>query len=178
MARGPSRWRNSAAAVTSRAYRSGPMTGSSSLTVSVGTGTSRSNVTPSSSAGPHAPQAAGRSRPAAPGQHALPGRAARDLVGPQLAADADRPWGLAAAALSGRAVPVPERRRVQPRLETGVVPPPGHHQPGRAPVGRSEEHTSELQSRPHLVCRLLLEKKKTKKQTPKRTQRRSKKQHR
>src|SRR5690554_7350424 len=25
-------------------------------------------------------------------------------------------------------------------------------------VGRSEEHTSELQSRPHLVCRLLLEK--------------------
>src|SRR3989442_11602604 len=29
---------------------------------------------------------------------------------------------------------------------------------------RSEEHTSELQSRPHLVCRLLLEKKK--KQSP------------
>src|SRR5690554_7163047 len=29
--------------------------------------------------------------------------------------------------------------------------------------GRSEEHTSELQSRPHLVCRLLLEKKKKKK---------------
>src|SRR5205809_330600 len=29
-----------------------------------------------------------------------------------------------------------------------------------APVGRSEEHTSELQSRLHLVCRLLLEKKK------------------
>src|SRR6266498_2420396 len=27
-------------------------------------------------------------------------------------------------------------------------------------LGRSEEHTSELQSRPHLVCRLLLEKKK------------------
>src|SRR5690554_7436373 len=30
-------------------------------------------------------------------------------------------------------------------------------------TGRSEEHTSELQSRPHLVCRLLLEKKKKKK---------------
>src|SRR5690554_7118423 len=30
---------------------------------------------------------------------------------------------------------------------------------------RSEEHTSELQSRPHLVCRLLLEKKKKKKNT-------------
>src|SRR5690625_729096 len=29
-----------------------------------------------------------------------------------------------------------------------------------APDGRSEEHTSELQSRGHLVCRLLLEKKK------------------
>src|SRR3712207_8958617 len=28
------------------------------------------------------------------------------------------------------------------------------------PVGRSEEHTSELQSRQYLVCRLLLEKKK------------------
>src|SRR3989442_4215967 len=27
-------------------------------------------------------------------------------------------------------------------------------------MDRSEEHTSELQSRPHLVCRLLLEKKK------------------
>src|SRR3989442_4831003 len=27
------------------------------------------------------------------------------------------------------------------------------------PARRSEEHTSELQSRPHLVCRLLLEKK-------------------
>src|SRR5436305_7997652 len=30
---------------------------------------------------------------------------------------------------------------------------------------RSEEHTSELQSRPHLVCRLLLEKKKYSKST-------------
>src|SRR5690554_7095578 len=30
-------------------------------------------------------------------------------------------------------------------------------------LSRSEEHTSELQSRPHLVCRLLLEKKKKKK---------------
>src|SRR5436305_7928612 len=32
---------------------------------------------------------------------------------------------------------------------------------------RSEEHTSELQSRPHLVCRLLLEKKKKNKTTHK-----------
>src|SRR2546422_7321493 len=33
---------------------------------------------------------------------------------------------------------------------------------------RSEEHTSELQSRLHLVCRLLLEKKKKKKETSER----------
>src|SRR5215813_15295447 len=33
----------------------------------------------------------------------------------------------------------------------------------RSRSARSEEHTSELQSRPHLVCRLLLEKKKKKK---------------
>src|SRR2546422_6887225 len=32
----------------------------------------------------------------------------------------------------------------------------------RGPCHRSEEHTSELQSRLHLVCRLLLEKKKKK----------------
>src|SRR5690554_6962563 len=32
--------------------------------------------------------------------------------------------------------------------------------PERLQLVRSEEHTSELQSRPHLVCRLLLEKKK------------------
>src|SRR3712207_8735989 len=31
----------------------------------------------------------------------------------------------------------------------------------RESTDRSEEHTSELQSRPYLVCRLLLEKKKT-----------------
>src|SRR2546422_5250245 len=35
----------------------------------------------------------------------------------------------------------------------------GRH--GEADAARSEEHTSELQSRLHLVCRLLLEKKKT-----------------
>src|SRR3712207_8431034 len=39
---------------------------------------------------------------------------------------------------------------------------PPVHGPGAAPRprGRSEEHTSELQSRQYLVCRLLLEKKK------------------
>src|SRR6266496_4311470 len=46
------------------------------------------------------------------------------------------------------------------QLEPGVL----RGQPldrGRARRGRSEEHTSELQSRRDLVCRLLLEKKKT-----------------
>src|SRR3712207_6901057 len=45
---------------------------------------------------------------------------------------------------------------------------PDHHErahvgaavPRRSPRRRSEEHTSELQSRQYLVCRLLLEKKK------------------
>src|SRR3712207_7297498 len=36
------------------------------------------------------------------------------------------------------------------------------HDLGPPRRGRSEEHTSELQSRQYLVCRLLLEKKKTK----------------
>src|SRR2546422_2265792 len=36
----------------------------------------------------------------------------------------------------------------------------GYTAKGDQPVMRSEEHTSELQSRLHLVCRLLLEKKK------------------
>src|SRR5256884_8821868 len=37
---------------------------------------------------------------------------------------------------------------------------PGMHVRVRVRILRSEEHTSELQSRLHLVCRLLLEKKK------------------
>src|SRR3712207_8955183 len=36
----------------------------------------------------------------------------------------------------------------------------------RASMARSEEHTSELQSRQYLVCRLLLEKKKTASRIP------------
>src|SRR5690625_6922990 len=35
----------------------------------------------------------------------------------------------------------------------------GHGSGGSFAMGRSEEHTSELQSRGHLVCRLLLDKK-------------------
>src|SRR2546422_8271202 len=43
----------------------------------------------------------------------------------------------------------------------GGAGPPDH--PRQREPSRSEEHTSELQSRLHLVCRLLLEKKKKKK---------------
>src|SRR5215813_14747748 len=49
--------------------------------------------------------------------------------------------------------------------------------PDRNGIQRSEEHTSELQSRPHLVCRLLLEKKKKnkKKDTTKKKKKKKKK---
>src|SRR3989442_7433976 len=50
------------------------------------------------------------------------------------------------------------RRRREPRVSR--FPFPVSRLRRRHPA-RSEEHTSELQSRPHLVCRLLLEKKKT-----------------
>src|SRR5699024_11871916 len=47
--------------------------------------------------------------------------------------------------------------RVPPRERTGQPAPPAGPGP-LAPAQRSEEHTSELQSRFDLVCRLLLEK--------------------
>src|SRR5258707_2522864 len=52
--------------------------------------------------------------------------------------------------------PIGEQRQ-QPVLGLVDVPRTGPHALGRC---RSEEHTSELQSRQYLVCRLLLEKKK------------------
>src|SRR5690348_18058099 len=54
----------------------------------------------------------------------------------------------------GRPARYQEPRAAQPEVDE--VPSPLHAQ------GRSEEHTSELQSPVHLVCRLLLEKKKKK----------------
>src|SRR5436309_4970095 len=53
----------------------------------------------------------------------------------------------------GDSLPVAERNRVRGDDRGAPLPAPG----------RSEEHTSELQSRENLVCRLLLEKKKIKK---------------
>src|SRR2546429_6491150 len=60
---------------------------------------------------------------------------------------------------------VDERLGVGVRLGRGTEPVEVHvHRgavvEGQYPAVRSEEHTSELQSRLHLVCRLLLEKKK------------------
>src|SRR2546427_6987548 len=47
--------------------------------------------------------------------------------------------------------------------QMGPVGRPNKHILKRSSVHRSEEHTSELQSQSNLVCRLLLEKKKTNK---------------
>src|SRR3989442_11779335 len=55
--------------------------------------------------------------------------------------------------------PLHEQASPRPFLE----PAPAGLTARQAQLPRSEEHTSELQSRPHLVCRLLLEKKKNKK---------------
>src|SRR2546422_3795685 len=52
------------------------------------------------------------------------------------------------ATSAARSFTAPARREMEPALRNRAV--------------RSEEHTSELQSRLHLVCRLLLEKKKRK----------------
>src|SRR3712207_8710004 len=56
----------------------------------------------------------------------------------------------------GRAVPFCKRRR--PRASSACATERSAR--ARVRVCRSEEHTSELQSRQYLVCRLLLEKKK------------------
>src|SRR5207253_5467948 len=87
--------------------------------------------------------------------------------------------GRPGAVTSAAAAPRPAGRREQPRAATpcpntmaararqaGNSPNEDQKRDGVPPLGfrlpqdRSEEHTSELQSRGHLVCRLLLEKKK------------------
>src|SRR5690554_7286614 len=75
-----------------------------------------------------------------------------------------------------RSHPAPPPTAPRPAAPLGTATLPGPSRPRSSPAGRSdqppatsptdaersEEHTSELQSRPHLVCRLLLEKKKNK----------------
>src|SRR5690349_22685821 len=68
------------------------------------------------------------------------------------------------------ALPICARRRAAGRFHQrprrpggeGVARAGAHHRAREPQGGRSEEHTSELQSRRDLVCRLLLEKKKKK----------------
>src|SRR5438309_2459869 len=50
-------------------------------------------------------------------------------------------------------------------LGASALPYPPAVADGKVFLSRSEEHTSELQSQFHLVCRLLLEKKKTSRRT-------------
>src|SRR3712207_7993443 len=73
-----------------------------------------------------------------------------------------------ARALPRKADPVPVQDRPRHRDSPEVQVPARAERTvrdaatrARDPFGRSEEHTSELQSRQYLVCRLLLEKKKT-----------------
>src|SRR3712207_8717445 len=62
---------------------------------------------------------------------------------------------------SGSGVVPPKRNESCERNSTVPDPPPSRSFDAD-PWYRSEEHTSELQSRQYLVCRLLLEKKKNK----------------
>src|SRR5690625_6835551 len=69
----------------------------------------------------------------------------------------DTPYGLAAYVFTEN---VARGTQVIEQLDYGIVGwNDGAPSAAQVPFGRSEEHTSELQSRGHLVCRLLLEKK-------------------
>src|SRR6266498_5622318 len=93
------------------------------------------------------------------------------------AAGSDRPFAARARVFLARDLPVRHavRRALRPGGRSALGIPADLYPAGSAGAGagaagcrrggshprdRSEEHTSELQSRPHLVCRLLLEKKK------------------
>src|SRR5438034_5542570 len=69
--------------------------------------------------------------------------------------------------LNSRKTPKPEAPRWESIPQTGPRIPRnrGTFSPNKIGQTRSEEHTSELQSHSDLVCRLLLEKKKTNKKT-------------
>src|SRR6266550_2304761 len=106
--------------------------------------------------------------PAGASLRAAPPRRGRALARHGLAGGV-RPAALRARQPAGRRVvrrPRHDLRAGRARLVARAVPAElgRDHRAARPRVGRrSEEHTSELQSRLHLVCRLLLEKKKKKK---------------
>src|SRR3712207_7479265 len=70
-----------------------------------------------------------------------------------------RSVGASNSARRGSSTPSTSRMRETTRVASSECPPSAK-KPSSTP--RSEEHTSELQSRQYLVCRLLLEKKKKK----------------
>src|SRR5689334_21293173 len=63
------------------------------------------------------------------------------------------------ASLYGGIRPVLGKIEISPQMMNALIRKSGHKLQTKAHT-RSEEHTSELQSQFHLVCRLLLEKKK------------------
>src|SRR2546426_6054413 len=76
-------------------------------------------------------------------------------------------WALLAYPRNTQCDTSPRTLQYGPIAEVRIGPPsscvfaPAHSGPSRRVPARSEEHTSELQSPFNLVCRLLLEKKKT-----------------
>src|SRR5690625_6980163 len=85
--------------------------------------------------------------------HSSPTRRSSDLRGLRMAEEevsrvVAMAWGVAAAPQRGPKRELSHERIVEAAMEIADA------------EGRSEEHTSELQSRGHVVCRLLLEKKK------------------
>src|SRR5688572_31328660 len=82
----------------------------------------------------------------------------RSLLGRELRRLIPRVVARSAVAGPGGRCVAGDRRRRRAARPVRAVPARRRRQRGR---GRSEEHTSELQSQSNLVCRLLLEKKKT-----------------
>src|SRR5207244_5991154 len=91
--------------------------------------------------------------------HSFPTRRSSDLVNPRYTAAmelVERAYGISLFAVHARAC-----RQALPAFDLAAVRRRAPEAIGKAIVyARSEEHTSELQSPDHLVCRLLLEKKK------------------
>src|SRR3712207_7263769 len=71
------------------------------------------------------------------------------------------PYGDAVAKIKLEAIEeLADRPQAKYVVVSAITPTPLGEGKTTTTVGRSEEHTSELQSRQYLVCRLLLEKKK------------------
>src|SRR5207253_6645665 len=93
--------------------------------------------------------------------HSFPTRRSSDLA--SLISPRSRRWSARRSSCPSRPSPIFGYAPITVVFK--VMPAPSHPAWGGARpiprrVPRSEEHTSELQSRGHLVCRLLLEKKK------------------